>query len=346
MADAMVPNIGLLWGLVLAAGDGRRMEGHILGLKGKSLPKQYVNFVGQRSMLEHTFQRVEKLIPADQILTVVSELHLTHNEVNSHIDDRPKATIVVQPENKDTGPGILLPLMFLYKHCPEAIIAVFPSDHFILEEERFMNYVRLATRAVAHNPTSIVLLAVEAYEPEVEYGYILPREEIDGAFGFGTRHVAGFVEKPCPHLALELMLAGGLWNTMTMVFKLSRLLELVRGYYPELYRAFCEIYDAIGTPKERSTIRKIYERLEPVNFSKGLLEKVVSRTPNSILVLPIRKVYWSDWGSAQRITRVLDALYEPRGEGKLLRRQIGDIDETSPRKIATLSTNSTVVGQA
>ena len=345
MADGKVPYQSLLWGLVLAAGDGRRMERHILNLKGKTLPKQYVNFVGRRSMLEHTFQRAEKLIPADQILTVVSEPHLTHTEVTRQINDRPKATIVVQPKNKDTGPGILLPLMFLYKRCPEAIVAVFPSDHFVLEEERFMNYVRLAGRAIEHNPSSIVLLAVEAYEPEIEYGYVLPRNEPTELFGFGTRHVAGFVEKPCPHLALELMRAGGLWNTMTMVFKLKTLLELVRRYYPGMYGDFCEIHEAIGTPREHSTISKIYQRLEPVNFSKGLLEKVVSRTPNSILVLPIRKVYWSDWGSPNRIRRVLDVLYQPCEENKLHRR-VNGIEETSPSKIAALLANTPLVGQA
>ena len=53
----------------------------------------------------------------------------------------------MQPANKETGPGILLPLMFIYKRCPHAIVAVFPSDHFVLEEDRFMNHVKLAVRA-------------------------------------------------------------------------------------------------------------------------------------------------------------------------------------------------------
>jgi len=346
MADAMLSDQRLLWGLVLAAGDGRRMERHILDLKGKNLPKQYVNFIGRRSMLEHTFQRVEKLIPADQILSVISEPHLKHAEVSRQINDRPKATIILQPKNKDTGPGILLPLMFLHKRCPEAIVAVFPSDHFILEEERFMNYVRLASQAVEHNPSRVVLLAVEACEPETEYGYIIPRNGVTALFEFGTRHVAGFVEKPCPHLARELVLAGGLWNTMTMVFKLETLLELVRMFYPEIYRSFSYIHKAIGTSKERSTISKIYDLLEPINFSKGLLEKVASRKPDMILVLPIRKVYWSDWGSPIRIRRVLDALYQPGVERKLPCRQVIGIHDQSPSNISALFANSTVGGQA
>jgi mannose-1-phosphate guanylyltransferase len=249
MPDATGADQRLLWGLILAAGDGRRMEQRVRELKGKNLPKQYINFVGRRSMLEHTFQRVERLIPADHILTVVSEQHLDDTEVNRQLNKRPHGTIIVQPENKETGPGILLPLMFLHKRCPEATVAVFPSDHFILEEDRFINYIRLANRAIDHNPSCILLLAVEAHEPKTEYGYILPRNEVIALHGFGARQVAGFVEKPCVHLALELMLAGGLWNTMTMVFKLKTLLGFVRMYYPNTYRSFRRIQEAIGTPR-------------------------------------------------------------------------------------------------
>ena len=162
------------WGLILAAGDGRRMEDYIREATGTNLPKQYVNFTGKHSMLEHTFRRTEKLIPAERILTIVGRHHLVHEEVQRQLSSRPARTIIVQPDNKDTCPGILLPLMHLYKHAPEAIVAVFPSDHFILEEDRFMEHVALAARAVTHDPSRIVLLAMEAQYPEVEYGYIVP----------------------------------------------------------------------------------------------------------------------------------------------------------------------------
>jgi mannose-1-phosphate guanylyltransferase len=45
----------LLRGLVLAGGDGRRLQAYVQQLRGEELPKQYINFVGRRSMLEHTF---------------------------------------------------------------------------------------------------------------------------------------------------------------------------------------------------------------------------------------------------------------------------------------------------
>jgi mannose-1-phosphate guanylyltransferase len=127
-------------------------------------------------MIEHTFQRAEKLIPPGKIITIVGKYHLEHVEVRRQLASRHKSTVVVQPANKETGPGILLPLMHICKRCPDAIVSVFPSDHFILEEDRFMAHVDLAAQAVARNPSRVVLLAMEAQAAEEEYGYVVPRE--------------------------------------------------------------------------------------------------------------------------------------------------------------------------
>jgi hypothetical protein len=54
-----------LYGIVLAAGEGKRLELFVHMLRGNALPKQFVNFIGNRSMLEPTFDRAEKLISND-----------------------------------------------------------------------------------------------------------------------------------------------------------------------------------------------------------------------------------------------------------------------------------------
>src|SRR5713226_7466220 len=166
-------------GIILAAGEGERLRPFIQRLRLDHLPKQYVNFVGARSMLEQTFSRVERLIPPDRVFTVVSRDHLRYPEARQQLSGRPDGTVVLQPENRETGPGILLPLMHLYKRYPEAVVAIFPSDHFIAQEEIFMAYVDLALWAVERHPSYLVLLGVEPDEPEPEYGYILPGTEVD-----------------------------------------------------------------------------------------------------------------------------------------------------------------------
>jgi len=290
-----------LWGLVLAAGDGTRLQRYIERMKGERLPKQFVNFIGQRSMLEHTFQRAEKLIPPEKILTIVGRHHLQHVEVRRQLSSRDKDTVIVQPANKETGPGILLPLMHLYKRCPDAIVSVFPSDHFILEEDRFMAHVDLAAQAVARSPSRIVLLAMEAQAAEQEYGYVVPWEHGSEINLHGTRRVARFVEKPGKQVAQDLFDSGALWNTMIMVFKIETLLQMIQDLCPSIHRQFVRILDAIGTDDEQRTIDDVYRALEPINFSKGFLEKISKVYPGTISVLPVLHVFWSDWGSPQRL---------------------------------------------
>lgn len=292
-------------GIVLAAGEGMRLRSFILRLKGKPLPKQYVNFIGSRSMLEHTFHRAEKMIPPDRLFTVVSRDHLAHSEVSRQLAARPREAVVLQPENKETGPGLLLPLMHVYKRHPDAVVVIFPSDHFIVEEDLFMGHVDLACRQVERNPSRVLLLGMKPDGPEGEYGYILPIEKEDSEFSIPAHRVSHFIEKPHPAVAQELIGKGGLWNTMVMVFKAKTLIDLVRRAAPKLHQAFHRIWQAIGTAKETAVIKEVYRKIESINFSKELLEIFPSQDSSSLWVLPVRGVSWSDWGSEERIMNVL-----------------------------------------
>jgi mannose-1-phosphate guanylyltransferase len=302
-----------LWGLILAGGEGIRLQELVQQLKGVALPKQFVNFIGRRSMFEHTFDRAEKLISADRLITIVSRHHLAHGAVRQQLASRPAHTLIVQPQNKETAAGILLPLVHLYKRSPEAIVAVFPSDHFILEEERFLGHVELAAHAVARDPTRIVLLAMEARWPETEYGYTVLGNEEDRRDLGGIRPVVRFVEKPDREQALGLLKNGGLWNTMIMVFKVKTLLDLVEKLCPEIYLHFDQILESIGTSSEHECIRRVYRRLKPINFSKGLLETASVLFPKKITALPVLEVTWSDWGSPQRLLQALLDFKRPEG---------------------------------
>jgi mannose-1-phosphate guanylyltransferase len=302
MIHPMILNQANLWGLVLAGGEGKRLEDYVRQLRGKCLPKQYVNFIGTRSMLEHTLDRAERLVPRRNILTVVTEHHLEAAEVRRQLANREPGTVIVQPENKDTGPGIILPLAYLHKYCPDATVAVFPSDHFILEEDRFIDHVRLAVNAVRHDPSQILLLAMEAQWAESEYGYVVPADSNGHIDLCGCRKAAHFVEKPDPAQARLLVAAGALWNTMIMVFRVETLLHHVETLFPEVTKQFRNLATSIGTPGEKSRIREIYRGLSSLNFSKDILEKISANFPGTVSVLPVLQVTWSDWGSPQRLT--------------------------------------------
>jgi mannose-1-phosphate guanylyltransferase len=292
-------------GIVLAGGDGKRLQPFIRQLLGLDLPKQYVNFLGSRSMLEHTYSRAERLIPPERIFTVVAQQHLRFCEVRRQIGKRPPHTIVVQPKNKETGPGMLLPLIHLFRLYPNSTVAVFPSDHFIWQEELFIAYVRHAFEAVEECPAKIVFMGVKPADSEPEYGYIVPQDG-DSMPTSPIQNIGLFVEKPDRPIAEQLISQGALWNTMVMVFRTEILLHLIGLSAPKLYCSFQQIFRSLGTSHERLAIEEVYEHMEKINFSKDLLKGFESYSRNQLSVAAMNGVFWSDWGTESRIVSVLE----------------------------------------
>jgi mannose-1-phosphate guanylyltransferase len=68
-------------------------------------------------MLRHTLARAERLIPPEHLLTIITQRHLPY--AREELYDRPPETTLVQPCNRETGPGILLPLLHVHLRDPE-----------------------------------------------------------------------------------------------------------------------------------------------------------------------------------------------------------------------------------
>jgi len=287
--------------IILAGGEGKRLQPLIRRLRGDRLPKQYVNFTGVGSMLEQTFRRAELLIPRDRIFVVVGQGHLRFPEVVEQLSQRPQETVVVQPENKETAPGLLLPLLHVRHRYPESTVAVFPADHFIVEGDLFMRYVGDACRLVEEEPHRLVILGVEPDGPESEYGYILPNHEKIGSPSSRGMGVSRFIEKPNPPLAEQLILEGGLWNTMVFTLRAERLLLKIRAISPKLFDRFEPLADAIGTESYRKVLDEVYRNLDPVNFSSEILEALAQDKSSALGVLVARGITWNDWGTEARI---------------------------------------------
>jgi mannose-1-phosphate guanylyltransferase len=294
-------------GIVLAAGEGTRLRAFVQRLRGEALPKQYVGILGSRSMLEQTLHRAQKLIPPARLFTVVSRGHLSHPEIRRQLAARSPGTVVAQPANRDTGAGLLLPLIRLSRRFPQAPVAVFPSDHFIIQEDLFMQHVRLACRLVERDPERVVLLGMAPENAEEEYGYILPGRRLNPEASAPLHDVRGFVEKPARAEATELIRAGALWSTLVMTFRADTFLDLVRRIAPAPLSLFRRIGGA--SPEEEARITdEVYQVLEPMNLSRDLLEILVHRDPARVTVLTVRGVTWSDWGSERRVIEGLRRL--------------------------------------
>ncbi|HEY7153617.1 MAG TPA: sugar phosphate nucleotidyltransferase, partial [Gemmataceae bacterium] len=207
----------------------------------------------------------------------------------------------LQPCDRGTAAGILYPAHRIGWRDPDAVVAVFPSDHLVVEEARFMAEVAEIARWVDKNPRRIVLLAAEPTSPEVEYGWIEPGDGLGSLSGEEIRAVRAFWEKPSLATARSCMAAGHLWNTSVIIAKVSALLELARVAVPALDDRLRQLGKFRGTPDEAAAVYQAYQLMAKTDFSRTVLEA----RPDGLAVFALRGIGWSDLGSPRR---VMDAI--------------------------------------
>jgi mannose-1-phosphate guanylyltransferase len=242
------------------------------------------------------------------VLVVVSSQH--REDAERQLSDWPRENVIYQPANRDTAPGILLPLAHITHRDPAATVVVFPSDHFVQDEDRFVRAVVKALAELKQNPTKMILLGMTPQEgEETEYGYIVP----SGRKNHGqAAPVAGFVEKPPLGKARELIQRGALWNTMVFAVENGVLWEMAQRTSPALYHAFRLLHTSLRSDCSPEFLEHLYEIIPQTNFSSAICEPLASR----LSVLAVPDVGWSDWGTMGSILRTLkklgrfDALHE------------------------------------
>lgn len=250
-------------------------------------------------MLQHTLARAELLCPPERQVTVISQAHL--DEALPQIMDRPERTMILQPENRDTGAGVFLPLTHIRARDPRGTVVIYPSDHFICPNLEFAETVAKAVKAAEHFTDRLVLLGVAPDRPEPDYGWVRPGSDLGQLRGQSVRSVLKFVEKPPLDEAETLMAEGGLWNTMIVAAKVEALWQLGRQHFPEIMVLFERLERAIGTPNEEKVMLEIYREMPVRNFSSGLLASAADK----VSVIELTDVLWSDWGNAERIAETL-----------------------------------------
>ena len=293
---------GNLWGIILSGGEGTRLRRFIRSTYGLVLPKQYCPLVGHRSMLRHTLDRLKSLVPARRILTIINRTHQAY--ATAQLSDQPSETILAQPCGRETGIGILLPLLHIYRQDSEAVVAVFPSDHFVWEEERFMGYVKRCTEFVSTRPDSIALMGIPPTHYEREYGWIERANPIPNPWDLSIHEIKRFWEKPDDAMAKKLFQQGCLWNTFVMVGTAAAFLSKFREVVPDAVDQLNTILQVPNAAERERLLNLVYPLLPTLNFSKEVLEQ----NPGRLSVMEVRDVYWSDWGSERRVLRDIERL--------------------------------------
>jgi mannose-1-phosphate guanylyltransferase len=278
--------------LLLAGGDGTRLQELTAQLMGTPIPKQYCPLIRGRSLLELALFRTRLFAPIENTRVIINQNHLRW--ASEQLQALPENNIFIQPENRDTGPGMIFSLMKIVKTNPDAIVAVIPTDHFVDDEMAFMAHVLRATCLVHRLPQKIAVLGVTPNHPETGYGYIIPGRPLPTTLTpWRVSHVKSFREKPNSTMAREYISQGGLWNTFVLVFQVKRVMELLRDMAPKDSQRLFELQD------DSVDASVVYRDIGPWNFSSHIL----TRIPEELIVLEAPNMHWSDWGTRESIER-------------------------------------------
>ena len=283
------------WAVILAAGEGKRLRSYIHRIAGRECPKQYFPIVGTTTLLEQTLARVSLRVAPERTLAVVNRAHQGFYSAISNT--RPDLGLLIQPDDLGTAPGILYALLVIALRSPNALVAVFPSDHYVGDNDRFMQHVDSAFEATLRYPETPIVLGVAPFEAELGYGWIEPGTLISNGAEPPVLRISGFWEKPPLHIARELFHRSCLLNTFIIVGTVSSLIGTIASALPSTYAAMNVAQSSLGHALEEVMIRAVYSRMSRADFSQSVL----ARHPDKFAVMSVSDVEWSDLGVPERV---------------------------------------------
>ena len=287
------------WAIVLAGGQGTRLGTLTMEANGISVPKQFCSLRGGACLLQEALIRASAVAPMRRICTVVAAQH--RRWWHAPLKSLPKHNVVVQPQNRGTAFGILLPLLQVLARDAHANVVVLPADHHLLNEETLARSLRQAADLAAADAEAIYLLGAEPNEPDPEFGYLVPEDRN----GDGPSRVTQFVEKPDAQIARSLLKQGALWNMFILAASGRALLKIFRqslaGHVGAMERA---MHLNGSEDSDSMPLSTLYQDLPTVDFSHDVLE----RHDSVLRVVPVPHCGWSDLGTPARVAETLRRL--------------------------------------
>ena len=312
--------------VIMSGGVG----GRFWPISREKKPKQFVDFFGTgRSLLQETFARFRKIIPADHIFVVT---HLSYTEqTREQLPELPPENILSEPHRRNTAPCIAFASYYIRKLNPDARIVVAASDHLILDTELFTQNILTALDFAGTHPY-LVTLGIKPTRAETGYGYIQAgKEQSEGFF-----HVKAFTEKPGIDMARIFVESGEfLWNSGMFVWHVNSIIAAFEEYMPDLAQEFTAALPDMGTPHQAEAILKVYAYSSALSIDYGIMEK-----SHNVLVYPVQ-FGWADlgtWGSLYDLSRQdAQGNVTPNSTNALFyeaHRNIVNLDD--PRKVAVI----------
>lgn len=256
-------------------------------------PKQFLDFFGTgRSLLQMTFDRFSKIVPAKNILIVSNQLY--KDLILEQLPAISPNQVLLEPMRRNTAPCIAYAVNRIKAINKDANIVVAPSDHLILKEDEFISTIKKGL-AFTESNNALLTLGIKPNRPETGYGYIQIGEGNDD-----LRKVKTFTEKPNLELAKVFLESGEFfWNSGIFLWNLNSIDNAFQTLLPEMTAKFESVENVFNTEKEEDFINDIYPSCQNISIDYGILEKA----PNVHVLCS--DFGWSDlgtWGSLYELS--------------------------------------------
>lgn len=279
--------------LIMAGGKGTRFWPKSTEEK----PKQFLELVGTKTMIQETFERINRKIPSNQIFVVTCEKY--KELVMEQLPYLSEKNIIIEPVGRNTAACILLSSIYIKQIYSNANIAVFPSDHIISNVEEFLNILDTANNYVNANTKSIVTIGIKPDRPETGYGYIKCSNNEHHLNNMSVVKVEKFVEKPDLETAKKYLDEGNyLWNAGMFIFNCDFMLEELKKNLENSYNLLINL-PKIDSKDYYTELKKAYEQCESISIDYAVMEK-----SDDIYVIP-SEFGWDDIGTWKALQRYI-----------------------------------------
>src|SRR6202453_220846 len=327
--------------VILAGGSGTRFWPR----SRRARAKQVLALDGERSMIQQTVERLKPLAGLDNTWIITNE-HLAH-EIADQLPGLPAGQIVQEPVARNTAPACGLAAFLIERQNPSAVLGVFPSDHVIADEPRFLKALQKGI-ALAATGDNMVVLGIEPTRAETGYGYI---ETGDYAKDNSAHHVRRFTQQPNLNRAEEFVADGNyFWNSGMFLWSARTLANAVREHLPKTAPLLEKIAGTFGTGKFTGTLRRLYPMCENISIDYAVLEPRSSKGEqnSNIFCLPA-DFGWNDLGSWTALHEHHVAKSQPSdgnlisGEGSFALNATGNYVHAPGKFVAAVGVNNLVV---